>query len=73
MPFSIPCLIWQFYFAVFYRNGKLIALRIYSIARNPLATAAAQAGIEHITQALPKCTVNGSDRLPAVRCWLAPI
>src|SRR5262249_46312525 len=34
---------------------------LYSIARNPMATAAAQSGIGHITRALPRCTANGSD------------
>lgn len=35
---------------------------LYSIARNPQATAVAQQGIQHITRALPRCTENGSDR-----------
>lgn len=35
---------------------------LYSITRNPLASAAAQAGIEHITRALPRCTADGQDR-----------
>src|SRR5262249_14193370 len=34
---------------------------LYSITRNPLATAAAQSGIKHITRALPVCTTNGAD------------
>ncbi len=35
---------------------------LYSTARNPQATAVAQQGIRHIIKALPRCTVNGSDR-----------
>lgn len=35
---------------------------LYSIGRNPLATAAAQSGLAYITRALPMCTENGSDR-----------
>src|SRR5574341_90798 len=34
---------------------------LYSIRRNPLATAAAQAAIQHIAHALPRCTEDGSD------------
>lgn len=35
---------------------------LYSVGRNPIATAAAQAGIEYIGRALPLCTANGADR-----------
>lgn len=35
---------------------------LYSITRNPQSTSAAQEGIQHITNALPACTENGSDR-----------
>jgi alcohol dehydrogenase class IV len=35
---------------------------LYSITRNPLATAAAQSGIEHIWRALPVCTTNGANQ-----------
>ena len=35
---------------------------LYSTARNPHATSAAQEGIRHITTALPACTENGGDR-----------
>jgi alcohol dehydrogenase class IV len=35
---------------------------LYSISRNPLATAAARDGIEHIIRALPRCTSTGTDR-----------
>lgn len=35
---------------------------LYSKLRNPQATAAAQEGIRHICSALPRCTVDGSDR-----------
>jgi alcohol dehydrogenase class IV len=34
---------------------------LYSVARNPLATAAARSGLEYIARALPQCTENGSD------------
>lgn len=35
---------------------------LYSTTRNPQATAVAQQAILHIRNALPRCTVNGSDR-----------
>jgi alcohol dehydrogenase len=34
---------------------------LYSISRHPLSTAAALAGIRHITQALPRCYTHGDD------------
>jgi maleylacetate reductase len=34
---------------------------VYSITRNPLSTAAALQGIEHITGALPRAVANGAD------------
>jgi len=35
---------------------------LYSIGRNPLATAAARSAMEYIVKALPACTADGSDR-----------
>ena len=34
---------------------------LYSVTRNPLSTAAARAGVQHIASALPRCYDNGSD------------